>query len=431
MGEWLNAAGPGGTAVGFAVGALAMTGVALCYGELAARSSAAGGEFLYVLRSFGANPAFIVGWFLSLYGIAVCAFEAIALAWLLRTLVPSLELPALYAVRGVPVTLDGLLIGLGGALLVGVLHARGPLAAIRFQKTGTYGFIIISVLLIICGVVFGHFDNTQPLFPNDPQRSWLNGTAWIFSACAFFLNGWQASIHAIEERTADTSITRAVGAMVVAIWVAAAFYVAMVLAASSATPWMGLVARDLPAVVAFRSLTTNGILGTVVLVAAIVSLAKTWTAIAWIASRLLLAQARCGFFPRALASVHPVTGAPRMAIAAVTGLSLAGIALGNGAIVPLVNMVATCLALSMAVCMLALLLYRGGSNVRPSFVVPGGRITVLASLVAAVLMIGMAVLEPWIAGHGKVPLEWILLLGWAAIGLTVWARMRRLRALGG
>src|SRR5580692_4809116 len=79
LGDWLTSAGPGGATLGFLAGALVMVLIALCYGELAARSSVAGGEFLFTLETFGRFPAFLVGWFLTLYSVAVCAFEAIAL----------------------------------------------------------------------------------------------------------------------------------------------------------------------------------------------------------------------------------------------------------------------------------------------------------------------------------------------------------------
>ncbi|GFE80663.1 hypothetical protein GCM10011487_26630 [Steroidobacter agaridevorans] len=50
--------------------------VALCYGELGARSPTAGSEFIYTLETFGPFPEFLVGWFLTFAHISVCAFEA-------------------------------------------------------------------------------------------------------------------------------------------------------------------------------------------------------------------------------------------------------------------------------------------------------------------------------------------------------------------
>src|SRR6516164_116108 len=96
LGDWLRTAGPGGSAVGFIAGGVVMVSVALCYGELAARFSSAGGEFLYTLETFGRGPAFIVAWFLTLYSVAVCAFEAIVCGWLVRALIPTLDFGIAY-----------------------------------------------------------------------------------------------------------------------------------------------------------------------------------------------------------------------------------------------------------------------------------------------------------------------------------------------
>ena len=40
------------------------------------------------------------------------------------------------------------------------------------------------------------------VFAAPPQHSWQSGAGWIFATCAYFLNGWQAAIHAVEERRA-------------------------------------------------------------------------------------------------------------------------------------------------------------------------------------------------------------------------------------
>src|SRR5688500_13480572 len=85
---WLNADGPGGSALGFAGGGVVMLCVATCFAELAVRMPRAGGEFNYVLHSLGRPFAFTVGWFLTLGLMAFTAFEGIALAWLVGELWP-------------------------------------------------------------------------------------------------------------------------------------------------------------------------------------------------------------------------------------------------------------------------------------------------------------------------------------------------------
>lgn len=425
LGDWLATAGPGGVVVGFVIGCIVMALIALCYGELAARSTAAGGEFLYVLEVLGRGPAFLVAWFLTLYGIAICTFEAIVLSWLLRTLVPSIEANAAYTIAGSPVTWDALAVGWGGALLIGVLHYRGATAAIWFQNLATAGFISVSVVLVICGASLGRLENLQPLFQPESGQSWLTGTVGIYAVCAFFLNGWQTALHAIEERRRNVSVRAAVWSIVGGIIVAALFYCSIVLAAASALPWRQLLGSDLPAVVAFGGLTQSGLLGTVVLVAAMVSIAKAWNAIAWLATRLLFAQARHGFLPAKFVALNRTSRAPQVAILFVTVCSVLGVALGRAAVLPIINMVSTCLGLSVLLCLFVLIRSRRSARRDISFVVPGGTVTITIAIVGALLMIGIAILKPLSDQGGGVPLEWKLLGGWAALGLIVWAAKGR------
>lgn len=434
LGDWLQAAGPGGAALGFIMGAATMTLIALCYGELAARAPEAGAEFLYTLQGLGPMPGFLVGWFLTLFGVSVCAFEAIALGWLINVLAPSMALGVAYTFLGSPVTWDALLIGWVGALAIGALHYRGAASAIRFQNLATFGFIAFGIILICCGFSFGSISGVEPLFAAAPGKSWLAGTFWIFATSAFFLNGWQAALHAIEERRPEVSPRSAIASVVAAIFAAALFYCGIVFAASSLVPWPSLIGQELPAVVAFRSIGTSGLLGSAVIVAAAVSLSKTWSAIAWLASRLIFAQARHGFLPPALASVDAKTGAPRTAIVLVTALSMVGVAFGRAAVLPIVNMVALCLALSIVLCLIVLLRRRRRDTFTPTFTVPGGTPVIAIALLGAIAMVGIVVVEPFLSSRGKIPLEWMLIGAWLLIGTIAWTstgKFRRASAVTG
>jgi amino acid transporter len=429
MGEWLKTAGPGGTALGFLAGATAMGLIALCYGELAARSPNAGAEFLYTLETFGPRAGFIVAWFLILYSVAVCAFEAIACAWLLRELFPAINLGPAYKVAGVEVGWDALLIGSTGALAIGALHYLGARSAIAFQNVITYGFIATILLLMLFGLIRGSPQNIKPLFASTSGQSWISGAIWVFATCAFFLNGWQTALHAIEERRPYVAARGAMISIIVAIAASATFYIGIVTAAASAVPWRTLVGQELPAAAAFRSLGFHGALGTLILVAATVSLTKTWSAVTWIASRVIYAEARHGLLPPLFGRVDSRSGSPRAAIVLVVGLTLIGVALGRGAILPIVDMASVSLALSVILCLAVLIRRRRQSCERPTFVVPGGLPTILAALIGAVAMVSVVLARPLLSSGGKLPTEWVLLALWACLGLVACASSPRLRRL--
>jgi len=88
LGEWLRLAAPAGALLALLAGGMLMAAIGLCYAELAARMPRAGAELRYVADTLGPRVAFPVGWFLTLFLVAICAFEGTALPWLLGLLLP-------------------------------------------------------------------------------------------------------------------------------------------------------------------------------------------------------------------------------------------------------------------------------------------------------------------------------------------------------
>lgn len=424
LGEWLVAAGPGGAALGFLCGGLAMLTIGACYAELTARMPRVGGEFTYINETLGRTPAFLVGWFLSLNYIAFAAFEGIALTLLLRTLVPGVAGPIIYEWAGEPVTVGSLVFGLGGTILFGLLNAFASKSSQHFQNVVTFGFIAVVMALIAMGAIFGDVRNLRPMFSPISETS-LSGTIWIFSTTILFLNGFQAAAHAIEERAEHVSVKAVGHVMLAAIASAVVFYVLIILTTSAAAPWRESALAAVPAAHAFGSL-IPGVpwLGTLIVATAAISLLKTWNAIVIVGSRLILAQARQGVLPGRLARIGQ-SGTPLAALLAFTVGSSLGVLMGPGGLVPILNTCAVCVALSFSLIIVALLRHRRLQPAPAEFVVPGGRITVTIALVAAIGMGGAAAFEPYFRAGGDIPLEWLLLVGWAALGLVLNRLSRR------
>jgi amino acid transporter len=419
LGEWLRLAAPGGALLALLAGGVLMATVGACYAELAARMPRAGGEFLYALESFGPRPAFIVGWFFTLFLVAICAFEGTALAWLSVTLIPAAQGAALYHVLGNAVTVDSLVLGLIGAVAVCALNLKGVQTSVLFQRVVTYGFLAVMLTLIVAGLAFGTLHNLQPMFEPPAGRSWMVGSLWIFATCAMLLNGFQAALHVIEERAPDVTVGAATLRMVLGIIGAAVFYAAVVLAAGSILPWRKILSTELPAVAAFDALHASGGTGKIILCAAILSLAKTWNAVVLMASRMILAQARAGVLPVAFSRLDGRTGAPSNAIWLVTAASVAGMVLGRGALVPIINMATICVAMTLVLSLVILLRLRHQRIVSPGFSVPGGTATIVLALIGVSLMAAYAFCEPLLRDPHGIPLEWTLMAAWAVLGLLL------------
>lgn len=419
LGDWLAAAGPGGTCLAFFGGGVLMGLLAAIYAELSARMPEAGGEFIFAYRIFGARIGFIVGWFVTLYLIAVTAFEAIVLPWMLQMLVPGLKGTVLYTLLGQAITLDAVLIGAAGVALITFLNYRDVKLAVRFQSIITYGFLAVAIAVLAIAGAAGDVTNLRPLFDAKSDAPWWLGSLWIFANTAFFLNGFQAIPQAIEERAHDISSVTIARVMTASVLIAALFYCLAVWSASIAAPWQQLAGKPLATAVAVERVLPGGVLAKVVLLAAAFSLLKTWNAMVLMAARMLMAQARLEVLPRSLARIHPRYATPGIAVLFVACCTLGGMLLGRGAVLPLVNMASICLAFTFVLaCVGVLRLRRDAKLSQGAFRVPGGRGPIVVAALMCAGMSFIALVEPFSRSKGSIPLEWWLILGWGALGVV-------------
>lgn len=429
LGEWLGAAGPGGAALAFAAGGLAMALICACYAELTARMPRTGAEFVYVRTSLGPIPGFLVGWFLLLNFIGLAAFEGTALVWLLSALLPSIEGPALYAVLGEPVHVGGLAVSLGGIVLFAWLNGRGSSATVMFQKVMTYGFLAFALMLIVLGLGLGDLANAKPLFKMDDGGLPWSGMFWVFSLGILFLNGFQGAAQVAEERAHGVSLRAVAGTMVAAVAAATLFYILIIFAVAGSTPWNETVAAGLPTAHAFGALIPSAPwLADVVIVIAVASLTKTWNVIVIIGARLVVALARDNFLPPSLARLNS-RGAPSRAVAAFSVVAGFAVLLGPGAIVSILNLCAMCLAVTFVLLLVVLLKERASGAPEPEFKVPGNALPIVAALLLVVAMGSAAAVLPLFRADGM-PIEWFMMAGWAALGFVLLRLSRGARSRG-
>jgi basic amino acid/polyamine antiporter, APA family len=428
LGEWLSSGGPGGAVLGFLAGGLLMSTVAAAYAELVARMPRAGGEFLFVLNGLGRNSGFLTGWFLTLHLTSFTAFEAFALTWFLENLFPALaQAPVLYTSLGFDVTVFNLPTGVACAVLLTLFNLHGSRLAVGIQSVITIGFIIISLMVIATGFAAGETGNLLPLFDSANGSTIAGGVFWLFANSLLFLNGFQTAANAVEERAHTTSLKTVAIAMIGAVMAAALFYCLIILSISSLLPWRQLIGMELPAAHAFEHVLPGGLAMQVVLITAIISLAKAWNAIHLSASRLVLAQAREGLLPRYLDKIHPVSGVPSRAIIAVGTTTIIWMLLGRGAIVPILNMSVICVATIMIMALLALYRQRRVQAEKPDFVLPGGTKVLFLAVAAAALAAGVSIWSPFIDTSG-IPVEIQLLVAWLALGVILrWRQARHER----
>lgn len=430
LGSWLDQAGPLGAILAFAAGGVLMMAVSLCYAEMATTLPVSGGEVAYAYQAFGERTSFAIGWLLALVYVAVTAFEAISAAWLIGALVPGTEGPVLYTIKGSPVRLSTLLIGVGGTIFLAWLNIRGIRFAARFQDTFTWSKIVISLLFFGAGIFFGKVGNLEPLFQTGQSGgvSW-SGVVSVFVTTAFWYTGFNMIPQAMEEIAPNTSVRRVGHAMLISVAVAIAYYCLVILSASMAAPWESLVAESLPAAAAFQAAFNSTILTKTVLLAALFGILTAWNPCILSASRILFVLGRAHIVAPGLGAVHPRFGTPSRAVAFVAAVACFGVFLGRSAILPIVNISAIAMGAAFTVTCLGMIKLRRTDPDRPRpYRVPGGTLTAGIGVVSSAFMLVMAIVQPYQAAKGGWPAEWIALAAWLALGTLFWMLAPRARA---
>jgi amino acid transporter len=426
VGSWLVSAGPGGAVAGFLAGGIVVCSIGACYAELTSRVPVTGTEFSYTLHIFGRPLAFFVGWFVALAWICVTIFEGLAIAWLFERFAPGVPDVPLYTVFDTVVTRNQLIIGLCGAPLIALLNYHGGSLLARFHSTLTYGFIAMALGFVLLMFGEGQSANLQPLFPA-AAPVWWQGALGIFAQCAFLLCGFQAVSQLVEERSAHISLGLVCRILVLAIGAATVFYCLVVLATATATPWVALTGDRLAFVEAARTLSWGAVLAPLVLLAAMLSLVKTWNGVFMMAARTLIALGRNNFLPAWVSTAPGRSGVPLPIVLAILLANLAGVFLGRGAIGLLVDTITISLVLGYAVCCIGLVVLRRREASAQAGVVTVGPAVLWVGVLGAVAMSIAALVMPPIQLGGFPPV-YLVFPGWALIGALTYFAMRSSRA---
>ena len=428
LGEWLSQAGPLGAILAFVAGGVLTILIGFCHAEMATAVPASGGEVAYAYEVFGVRTCFATGWLLALAEVAVLAFEALSLSWILGVLVPGIQGPALYESFGEPVHLGSVLIGLGGMGVIAWLNYRGIAPAARLQDVLTYMKIALALVVIVVGLSWGRTVNLYPLFQESSTRSAWSGVLSVFLTSPFWLAGFSVIARVMEEKAPRTSL-RMVGRMILFSIVAAVlFYCLIILACSMILPWRTLVTLDLPAARGFEVALGSSLLTKTVLVVALLGNITVWNSSVIAGSRILFALGRAHIVGGVFGRLHPRHRSPAIAIGFLSLASCIGIMLGRRAIVPVVNVASCCFAMSyLLVCLSVLKLRRTRPELERPYRVPGGQLTAALAAVSSLLMVGLALYEPAIAAAGRVPMEWTVLIVWTLLGCVFWVAAQGLR----
>lgn len=317
--------------IAFAVCALVVAAIMLCFAEVGSRFETTGGPYLYARAAFGPRVGFQVGWLLWLARLTSFAALCNLLISYLHALWPAAD-SALWR----PVVISAVVATLTAINLAGVRQAA------VVSNGFTIGKLAPLLLLIAVGLFF-IAPSRLALGPLPAPGSFSKGVMLLIYA----YTGFEAvMIPSGEIRDPRRNLP---WAMLVAIAVVAVIYLLVQVVCVGVLPGLAISERPL-ADVGARVLGSPG--AAIVSLGALVSILGVLNGIVLAAPRLLFAMAEQGQLPRFLTATHPRFHTPWVAIllssAIMLVLALTGSFIGAltiSTIIRLLTYVAICAAL--------------------------------------------------------------------------------------
>jgi amino acid permease len=421
LGQWLLQAGPGGTVIALGLGAVAILLVTSNYGLLARKDLlSSGGEIGAIALSLGAGPQFVTTAALALACLSIVAFEAVSAGWIIVTIWPAAEGPALYSAFGHDVHAGTVAIALVGLCIIAALNLRSLSDAASAQQAVVLLKVVIAGVFCVAGVLRGTRENLMPLFPAGEAGTVTAGVLAIAATMPLWYAGFNVTALLAGERDASVSAGAVGQVMKASVLASSLFYMAVVLAASSVVPWPSLISASLPAAAAFREGLGSALLADLVLIAGLLGVVSAWIACFAGSTRVLTALRRQLSRGEARGRLDGAPLAPtRTTVVVVALISIALSLNGRAALVPIVNVAALCYGLVYLLVSCAAWKHstRAGERV----------VAVLGVIVSAFM--SAYVIYSALETQGLRSPEILVIVGWTALWGALWGiRLKRLKS---
>lgn len=407
-GTWIEGAGSVGAMLAFLCGGVVVVFVGLTYAELASAMPQAGGEHVYSHRALGRTASFICTWAILLGYVSVVSFEAVALPTVAEYLLPGFSRGYLWTVAGWDVNLSWVLLGVAAAIIITFINILGISPAARFQVLAITLIILVGLLLAGGGLATGDSGHMQPLFHDGTK-----GMLGVIIMVPFMFVGFDVIPQSAEE--IDVPFAEIGKLLMISIFMAIAWYIAMIWSVSSGLPLAARQASELPTADAMAALFNGAWAGKLLVVAGIGGILTSWNAFLIGGSRAIYALARAGQLPAVLGRIHPRYRTPHNALLLIGLLSAFAPLFGRPALVWLVDAGGLGIVIAYAFVAWSFLVLRKREPELPRpYVVANGR---LVGWTALVLSLGILFL--YLPGSPAAliwPNEWLIVIGWCVLG---------------
>ncbi len=410
--QFFHKYGAGGEIYGLLAATILAICVSLSFAELATIYPKAGGEVVYAYEAFGKKGGLFAGWALLGAYLSALAFYVTASSFLLGEIFPQIVTGPAYRFAGVEVHYTELLLGVLITLIIFGVNYLGAELTSNVQIILFALLIILGIALIAVGFTHGHPTNFSPSFY--PNQEKVPAIFRFILPAMTFLTGWESiGVMAEEVKTPARKIGRIV---ILAIFIAAAYYFFVLLSAAWVFPWKQTAQMQMGSIDAFKAAGFPQ-LGTAAYIISFLGLGTSFLALFSAAPRLIYSLAKKEILPRYFGKIHPKYGTPYRAVC-LTLILVLGIGwMGEGALTYFLDIGGFLTALAWGVNAFNLVAIRhkhpqlrgGFHNKHLALPVVGGIIAIFIAL--ATLMPGTSVSLVW-------PYEYVVLGVWVVIGLV-------------
>jgi len=212
---------------------------------------------------------------------------------------------------------------------------------------------------------------------------------------------------------------------VAAILAGALYYCLVIISGSMAMPWKEMLTRELPAAAAFKQAFNSEWLARLVLVTGLFGVATVGNGAVVAASRVLFSMSRARLLGPTFGVTTTETAVPARAILFVGFIAGLGTLLGRQGISPVVAVGAICMSIGYLItsAMVWKLRRTQPDRERPYRIPMGGLVSLVAAVASALLILA-ALYDPYASAGKRIPLEWMILAVWGALGFGLFTRQK-------
>jgi basic amino acid/polyamine antiporter, APA family len=414
MDDWLGRGGPVGGALGFLIGGMLLLPIAHTYARLVRQIQDAGAEVAYTEGVFPPILSFATGWTMVLAYAIVCPFEAVAIGNLMARIFPALDSHQLWALAGSPIYLPRLVIGLLLTALVVGINYRGIHPSGILQNWTTFGLLAAFLTFTILGFMRGSAAGLRPPFSHAGTAGVGMSILLTIQIVPYYMTGFESVAKESEEARSGFDPRSFGKAIYMALVGGFVFYaVVMIVVPWVYQPWQDIVTGHIGTEVAFERAFGAHWIAQIILMGALLSLAKVFNGNFVAATRLLYGMGKRRLVHPSLSLVHAEHGTPVAAVLLMGLITAFAACLGDAILVPISDVGSLAVGVGWMSACLAYILRARRAGLQPGFH-PVAWLGVLVSL-AIVLMKVL----PQVPGSFS-RYEWLAFALWSALGLLFW-----------